>query len=180
MSAITAGEREATALGRAEAVGGRALLVVTRGRGAGAAAPDGIEGLVGLRAACDGGDRLLLLADEPQLAGRQRVPARRREWAGRAGFLGAGLGDRGDALRGLGPGAEEVVVEERVLGRLQLGDVGFLVLAAHVTVVEEEERDVRVRVLAVGPVVEADRLVGREEVVGPAVGDQERRRWLRV
>jgi hypothetical protein len=58
--------------------------------------------------------------------------------------------------------------------------VGGLVLAAGVAVVHQEEGDRVAGVLGAGAVVEAERLVDREEVVVPAALDQQRRRRLRV
>src|SRR5690348_2516930 len=75
--------------------------------------------------------------------------------------------------------ALEEVVEELLLTRLQHRDVGRLVLTALVPVVEELEPDERLRVERPRAVVVAQRLVDREQVVGPAVRDQERRGLVR-
>ena len=73
-----------------------------------------------------------------------------------------------------------MVSEKGVLVLLEQRDVSFLVLAALMAVIEEEEGDVGAPILGARAVVEADRLVGGEDVVGPAVRDQERRRGDRV
>ena len=76
--------------------------------------------------------------------------------------------------------ALDVVVEPGQLLRRAHRDVRRLVLAALVAQAGEEQRDVGARVLRPRPVVEAECLVGREQVVGPAARDQQRGRCLRV
>ncbi len=99
---------------------------------------------------------------------------------GSFGGAAAGGRQRGRAGRGRRAGALEVVIEPGVLARPERRLVDRLVLTAGVAVVHEEERDRVAGVLGPGAVVEADRLVGREEVVVPAALDQQRRRRLAV
>src|SRR5207253_8477629 len=74
----------------------------------------------------------------------------------------------------------QVVVEPGVQPGQEESLVGGLVLAAGVAVVHQEQRDRVARVVGAGAVVEADRLVDREEVVVPAALDQQGRRRLGV
>ena len=77
---------------------------------------------------------------------------------------------------GFSPHSLDVVVHPRVDARVLLRLLVGLALPALVAEVGEEQGDRRVRVLRPGPVVVAHGLVHREEVVGEAVRDQERRR----
>ena len=87
---------------------------------------------------------------------------------GAAGRAAAGLGQRLHALERRRALALDVVVEPGVLLADAEGGVGDLVLPARVAVVGEDQRDRRA-VAGARAVVEADRLVGREQVVRPAV-----------
>ena len=91
------------------------------------------------------------------------------------GGHGAGLGQSGEAELRDGTGALGVVVQEGLDPSGEQRLVGRLVLPAHVTAVPVEQGDRIGWIERSLQVVVAQRLVDREQVVGEAVGDQQRR-----
>jgi len=87
---------------------------------------------------------------------------------------GAGLRERLDVLTGVGRVAADVVVQPGDDVVAQQRDVGGLVGAALVAVVEVHERQRRLRVELAQQVGVANRLVDREQVVGEAARHEQR------
>src|SRR4051794_11957786 len=106
-----------------------------------------------------------------------RAPRRGTERTVGRRVLGAGLRERGYAAgRRSAAAAAQVLVEERIALVVEVAVDPLLVGAARVAEVAELERDIGARVGGAKRVVDAQRFGGREEVIGPAVLDQERRR----
>ncbi len=127
-----------------------------------------------------GGDVLHAVALEPDLARGQLTRGGRRERAARSRRVRAGLGEGLDLLRGRRAVAAHVVGEPGVLRGRDRPRGRRLVLAARMAEVGEVQRDRRGWVVRLQAVVVAQRLVGREEVIGPAAGDHQRGRGGRV
>ena len=170
-------QRVAGAGDRGESVGGHARpLIGGADRRARAVAGDRIDRPRDRRVAGGRGDRLGRARVEVDLAGVQGAPARGRVGTARGRGRRARL-DRGrGARRRLRSGALQVKGEQVLDRAREQGLVARLVLRAHVAEVAVEQRDRIRRVHRVLEVVVADRLVDREQVVGEAVGDQQRRR----